>query len=172
MVSRTQVRRRDLIGGPSAGIAGTAWLLAASGGGASPAGRPAQTPALSGKLQVWGISLFDFTKDPVGLEIVRDFEALHPGLKVEYTIAADDSGDKTQVAAPADTAPDLTSVNGLVPQSLGADGVAGSFEPLLKTSAVIRKHGPVANLPQRPLLEGAAGRDGLRARHPGHVPQR
>lgn len=87
---------------------------------------------------MWGIPLFDFTKD-VGGQIVRDFEAKYPGAKIEYTIVDDQNGDKTKIAAAGDTPPDLTSVNGLTPQSIAADGVGASFEPFLKTSKVINK---------------------------------
>jgi multiple sugar transport system substrate-binding protein len=133
-------RRRLLRSAATAAALGATGLLAACAGGAGAPGAPAVTkPEMKGTLQIWGIALFDFTKDPVGLEIVKDFESKYPGLKVEYTIAADDSGDKTRVAAAGDTPPDLTSINGLVPQSMAADGVAASFEPFLKTSTGIRK---------------------------------
>jgi multiple sugar transport system substrate-binding protein len=119
----------------AASLAGAASALGACGIG----GRAAQKPEIKGTVQIWGGANFDFNKDPAAVEIVRDFEAKYPGAKVEYTIPDDQSGDKTRIAAAGDTPPDLTSVNGLTPQSLAADGVAASFEPFLKTSSVLRK---------------------------------
>jgi ABC-type glycerol-3-phosphate transport system substrate-binding protein len=123
---------------------GTALLGVAAGGALAACGAGGQTAGagakaeLTGPVQIWGLSLFDFSKD-VGAEIISSFEAKHPGVKVEYTMVNDDSGDKTRVAAAGDTPPDLTSVNGSTPQSLAADGVAGSYEPFLKGSKVIQK---------------------------------
>jgi len=134
MVGDVAKTRRSVLGGSAA--VGAAGLLAACG--ASAQGPGATQPEIKGTVQIWGLPLFDFNAD-VGAEIVREFEAKHPGVKVEYTLVDDQNGDKTRVATAGGTPPDLVSPNGLIPQSLAADGVAASFEPFLKTSKIIRK---------------------------------
>src|SRR5687768_2847138 len=129
-------RRRLLRGAAAAGIGVAAG--AAVGCAAGPGAATTTQPEIKGTVQIWGIPLFDFNAD-LGAEIVREFEAKHPGAKIEYIINDDQNGDKTRIAAAGGTPPDLVSPNGLIPQSLAADGVAASFEPFLKTSKIIRK---------------------------------
>ena len=131
--ARALSRRRLLRGAALAGAS-----AAAVGCATGPGAATTTQPEIKGTVQIWGIPLFDFNAD-LGAEIVREFEAKHQGAKIEYVINDDQNGDKTRIAAAGGTPPDLVSPNGLIPQSLAADGVAASFEPFLKTSKVIRK---------------------------------
>lgn len=125
--------RRSFIAGSSA-AAGV--VLSACG----PARRGQEAPRqeIRGVVEVWGITRFPFDKE-VGGDIAREVEARTPGLRIQFTVASDDSTQKLRVAAAAGTAPDLDSVNGLTIQGLALDGLAASMEPYLKTSKVIKK---------------------------------
>ena len=101
-------------------------------------GAPATAQKVTGTLELWGHSLFPFDQD-VGADAVRQLQAHHPGLSVNFTPANDADAAKLRIAVAGGTPPDLVTVNGIEVQGLALEGVTTSLEGYLKTSRAIKK---------------------------------
>ncbi len=130
-----------------------AWVVKASGGllaASAPAALAAcstrqsagnSQPAaknLSGTLEVWGHSQFPFDQD-VGADVVRSLQKKYPGLQVTFNPANDQIGAKLRVAAAGGAPPDVVTTGSFTVQGLALEKGVISFDPLLKTSKVIKK---------------------------------
>jgi ABC-type glycerol-3-phosphate transport system substrate-binding protein len=102
----------------------------AGGGGAPPA-------ELRGRVEIW-FSAFRFDQG-VGGEVVQEVRSQYPNLDVVASAVTGNRVEKLQVAAAADSAPDVGEAGAWQMQEFGASGIAAPVDPYLKTSRVVKQ---------------------------------
>ena len=131
--------RRALIRQAGAAVlagTGSAAMAACQVGTAGTPATPSQV--LAGRLEIWGFNSVPFT-DGAPADILREFEAKHPRVQLEYLQNNDTTNEKLRVQVAGGTSPDLASAGSSGFQHLALDGIARSLEPYIKKSKVVAK---------------------------------
>ena len=120
-------------------------LLAGTGGAALAACQvggtdtsTTSTQETSGRIEIWGFNSVPFT-DGAPADILREFQAKHPRVQLEYLQNNDTTNEKLRVQVAGGTSPDLASAGSSGFQHLALDGIARSLEPFIKKSKVVAK---------------------------------
>src|SRR5688572_15695485 len=112
-------------------------LAAVLASACSAGGAPPPPAELRGRVEIW-FSAFRFDQG-VGGEVVQEVRRQYPNLDVVASAVTGDRVQKLQVAAAANSAPDIGEAGAWQMQEFGAAGIAAPVDPYLRSSKVVKQ---------------------------------